>query len=144
MKKLRVGVVYGGRSGEHEVSVTSAGSIFKHIDRDRYEPVAIRIEKDGRWTLPDQPPLALTAAEVIQKARTVAAAGESLGRGEPAVLTALIVVVAAQLAFTYVPAMQSVFETEAIPLADGALIVGIGVALLILVELPPLLEWNAW
>jgi magnesium-transporting ATPase (P-type) len=55
--------------------------------------------------------------------------------GTPAVLTALVVVVAAQLAFTYVPAMQSVFETEAIPLRDGALIVGIGVALLILVEI---------
>ena len=51
MKKLRVGIVYGGRSGEHEVSVTSAASIFKHIDRTRYEPVAIRIEKDGRWTV---------------------------------------------------------------------------------------------
>jgi D-alanine-D-alanine ligase len=89
VKKLRVGVVYGGRSGEHEVSVTSAGSIFKHIDRDRYEPVAIRIDKDGQWTLPDQPPMALTAAEVIQKARVSTVAGESLGRGEPAVLTAL-------------------------------------------------------
>ena len=52
MKQLRVGVVYGGRSGEHEVSVASAASIFKHIDRARYEPVPIRIEKDGRWTLP--------------------------------------------------------------------------------------------
>ena len=71
------------------MSVTSAGSIFKHIDRERYEPVAIRIEKDGRWVLPDQPPLALTAAEVIQKARTAATTAESLGGGEPAVLAAL-------------------------------------------------------
>ena len=69
MKKLRVGVVYGGRSGEHEVSVTSAASIFKHIDRTRYEPIPIRIEKDGRWTLADRPPMALSAAEVIQQAR---------------------------------------------------------------------------
>ena len=52
MKKLRVGVIYGGRSGEHEVSVASAASIIKHLDRTRYEPVPIRIEKDGRWTLP--------------------------------------------------------------------------------------------
>ena len=98
---MRVGIVYGGRSGEHEVSVTSAGSIFKHIDRKKYEPVAIRIEKDGRWSLPDQPPLALTAAEVIQQAKpatfapkNAASAGQApsaqvLGGGEPAVLDAL-------------------------------------------------------
>jgi D-alanine-D-alanine ligase len=81
--------VYGGRSGEHEISVTSAGSIFKHIDRQRYEPVAIRIEKDGRWTLPDQPPMALTAAEVIKHAKTAGSSAKDLGGGEPAVLTAL-------------------------------------------------------
>jgi D-alanine-D-alanine ligase len=51
------------------VSVTSAASIFKSIDRSRYEPVPIRIEKDGRWTLADRPPTALSAAEVIQQAR---------------------------------------------------------------------------
>lgn len=84
-----MGIVYGGRSGEHEISVTSAGSIFKHIDRQRYEPVAIRIEKDGRWTLPDQPPLALTAAEIIQQAKTATATGQGLAGGEPAVLGAL-------------------------------------------------------
>jgi D-alanine-D-alanine ligase len=89
VNKLRVGIVYGGRSGEHEISVTSAGSIFKHIDRGQYEPIAIRIEKDGRWTLPDQPPMALTAAEVIQQAKTAAVKSQGLGGGEPAVLAAL-------------------------------------------------------
>ena len=52
MKKLRVGVIYGGRSGEHEVSVASAAAVFKNLPRSRYEPVAIRIDKDGRWSLP--------------------------------------------------------------------------------------------
>ena len=80
MKKLRVGVIYGGRSGEHEVSVTSAASIFKHIDRTRYEPVPIRIEKDGRWTLADRPPAALSAAEVIQQARVSQARPARAGR----------------------------------------------------------------
>ena len=89
MKKLRVGIVYGGRSGEHEVSVTSAGSIFKHIDRQQFEPVAIRIEKDGRWTLPDSPPLAVPAAAVIQKARTAASGGAALGGGDAAILSSL-------------------------------------------------------
>ena len=51
MKKLRVGVVYGGRSGEHEVSIASAASIFRHLDRSRYEPVPIRIDKDGLFSL---------------------------------------------------------------------------------------------
>jgi D-alanine-D-alanine ligase len=67
--KLRVGIIFGGRSGEHEVSVTSAASIFKYIDREKYDPVAIHIAKDGRWTLPDKPPTALSAADVIQQAR---------------------------------------------------------------------------
>ncbi len=89
MKKLRVGIVYGGRSGEHEVSVTSAGSIFKHIDRGKYEPIGIKIEKDGAWSLPDQPPMALTAAQVIQQARAAAVKSLALGGGEPAVLGAL-------------------------------------------------------
>jgi D-alanine-D-alanine ligase len=66
MKKLRVGVIYGGRSGEHEVSLASAAAVFKHLDPARYEPVAIRIEKDGRWSLPDAPPQLESAAEVIQ------------------------------------------------------------------------------
>ena len=76
MGKLRVGVIYGGRSGEHEVSVTSAASIFCHIDRARYDPVPIRIEKDGRWTLAAREPTELSAAGVIQQAR-VGAAGRS-------------------------------------------------------------------
>jgi len=80
VKKLRVGIIYGGRSGEHEVSVTSAASIFKHIDRNRYEPIPIRIEKDGRWTLAEKPPLALSAADVIQQARVAHARPIRAGR----------------------------------------------------------------
>ncbi len=62
-------MIHGGRSGEHEVSLASAAAVFAHLDRDRYEPIAIRIEKDGRWTLADRPPTALSAADVIQQAR---------------------------------------------------------------------------
>ena len=69
MKKLRVGVIYGGRSSEHEVSIASAAAVFKHLDRKRYQPMAIRIERDGRWTLADRPPTALAASEVIEHAR---------------------------------------------------------------------------
>jgi D-alanine-D-alanine ligase len=69
VKKLRVGVIYGGRSGEHEISVASAASVIKSLDRTRYEPLPIRIEKDGRWTIADKPPTATSAAEVIEQAK---------------------------------------------------------------------------
>jgi D-alanine-D-alanine ligase len=49
MKKLRVGVLFGGRSGEHEISLLSAASVFKAIDQNKYEVVPIGITKDGRW-----------------------------------------------------------------------------------------------
>jgi D-alanine-D-alanine ligase len=70
--KLRVGVIFGGRSGEHEVSIASAASIFKHLDRTKYEPVPIRIEKDGRWVLTDKAPTAISAAEVLKQRTTEA------------------------------------------------------------------------
>ena len=69
VKKLRVGVIYGGRSGEHEVSVASGASIIKNLDRTRYEPIPIRIEKDGRWNIADRAPTAISAAEVIEQAK---------------------------------------------------------------------------
>jgi D-alanine-D-alanine ligase len=73
VKRLRVGVLYGGRSGEHEVSLASAASVFANLDRTRYEPVPIRIEKDGRWALADKPPATMIAGEVIEQARLEAA-----------------------------------------------------------------------
>src|SRR5262245_15502932 len=65
VKKLRVGVIYGGRSGEHEVSLASAAAVFQNLDPARYEAIAVRIEKDGRWALPDRPPQLMRAADVI-------------------------------------------------------------------------------
>ena len=72
MPKLRVGVIYGGRSGEHEVSIASAASIFKHLDSSRYEPIPIRIDKDGRWALTGKAPTAISAGEVLQQSTTEA------------------------------------------------------------------------
>jgi D-alanine-D-alanine ligase len=48
-KKIRVGVLFGGRSGEHEVSLTSAASVIRALDPEKYEAVPIGISKDGRW-----------------------------------------------------------------------------------------------
>ena len=75
-----MGVLYGGRSGEHEVSLASAASVFAQLDRSRYEPVPIRIEKDGRWAIADRPPAAMSAAEVIEQARLDAARPRGGGR----------------------------------------------------------------
>ncbi len=49
MKKLRVGILFGGRSGEHEVSLLSAASVFNAIDKTKFEVVPIGITKEGRW-----------------------------------------------------------------------------------------------
>ncbi len=73
-------MLYGGRSGEHEVSLASAAAVFANLDRNRYEPVAIRIEKDGRWALADKPPIATSAADVIEQSRAEAARHIRSGR----------------------------------------------------------------
>src|SRR5580658_5669580 len=52
-KKLRVGILFGGRSGEHEVSLLSAASILKAIDRKKFDVVPIGITKDGHWVAAD-------------------------------------------------------------------------------------------
>src|ERR1700683_1075763 len=49
MKRLRIGVLFGGRSGEHEVSLASAASVIRALDPEKYEAVPIGISKDGRW-----------------------------------------------------------------------------------------------
>jgi len=48
-KRLRVGILFGGRSGEHEVSLQSAASVLKFIDREKFDVVPIGITKEGRW-----------------------------------------------------------------------------------------------
>jgi D-alanine-D-alanine ligase len=69
MKRLRIGVIYGGRSGEHEISIASAAAVVSNLDRDRYETVPLYIDRDGRWTIADRPPTAASAADVIGRAR---------------------------------------------------------------------------
>jgi len=50
-KRLRVGVLFGGRSGEHEVSLASAASVIRGLDPAKYEPVPIGITKEGHWRI---------------------------------------------------------------------------------------------
>lgn len=102
-KKLRIGILFGGRSGEHEVSLISAASVISALDPQKYEVVPIGIAKDGRW-------LAGTAAHkmlppVAESAQGKPALGEVLRSGESVILSADPNVAA------LVPATQSRTET---------------------------------
>jgi len=66
MHKPRVGVLFGGRSGEHEVSLLSAASVLNAIDKDKYEVVPIGITKDGRWLTAENAENLLTGKLVIE------------------------------------------------------------------------------
>jgi D-alanine-D-alanine ligase len=74
-RKLRVGVIFGGRSGEHEVSLLSAASILKAIDRDKFDVTPIGITKEGRW-------LAAADAHALLK-NSGGAEGRHLRAGDP-------------------------------------------------------------
>nr|HID13965.1 D-alanine--D-alanine ligase A [Anaerolineae bacterium] len=62
-RKIRVGVIFGGRSGEHEVSLVSARSVMNAMDKEKYEIVPIGITKDGRWIAGGDPMRALQAGD---------------------------------------------------------------------------------
>ncbi|MBN1272767.1 MAG: D-alanine--D-alanine ligase [Candidatus Aminicenantes bacterium] len=56
MKKICVGLLFGGRSAEHEISLLSARSIFNQLDKNKYNPLLIYIDTHGRWTVTDSIP----------------------------------------------------------------------------------------
>jgi len=74
MKKLRVGILFGGRSGEHEVSLLSAASVFNAIDKNKYDVVPIGITKEGCW---------VTAGDAEQLLKGEAAGQSHLRAGDP-------------------------------------------------------------
>lgn len=53
MTKLRVGVIFGGKSAEHEVSLQSAKNILDAIDKDKFDVTLLGIDKQGQWHLND-------------------------------------------------------------------------------------------
>jgi len=75
MKKLRVGILFGGRSGEHEVSLLSAASVLNAIDKDKYEVVPIGITKHGRWVTSGDAQRLLTGNPAGGDARRTASTG---------------------------------------------------------------------
>ena len=76
-KKLRVGILFGGRSGEHEVSLLSANSILKAIDRKKFDVVPIGITKTGRWLTGD-------GAQALLAGEIAGASGSAIGAGTEA------------------------------------------------------------
>ena len=79
IKKIKVGLIFGGRSGEHEVSFCSASSIIKAIDKDKYTVVPIGITKEGRWISPQDSELALQSGRIEGK-NTVILLNDPSGR----------------------------------------------------------------
>jgi D-alanine-D-alanine ligase len=77
-KKIRIGVIFGGRSGEHEVSVRSARSVIEAIDRERYEVTPIAITKEGRWLSPAESARRLPESAKRLLPETVSSAEEAL------------------------------------------------------------------
>ena len=59
MRKIKVGVIFGGRSGEHDVSLMSATSVLKAMDKNKYEVIPIGITTEGRWITEGDPLLQL-------------------------------------------------------------------------------------
>ncbi|HEV2121937.1 MAG TPA: D-alanine--D-alanine ligase A, partial [Chloroflexota bacterium] len=59
-RKIRLGIIFGGRSGEHEISLMSANSILRAVDKDKYEVVPIGITKTGKWLPPSRAQALLT------------------------------------------------------------------------------------
>jgi D-alanine-D-alanine ligase len=62
-RKIRLALLYGGRSAEHQVSVVSARSVIEALDPERFEVVPVGITRDGSWVLPDVPPAELVAPD---------------------------------------------------------------------------------
>ena len=75
-ERLRVGVLFGGRSGEHEVSLQSAKSVIDAMDPERYEVVPIGITKEGRWLASSDATLLLPEAVMREADRSVALFGD--------------------------------------------------------------------
>jgi D-alanine-D-alanine ligase len=79
-RKIKVGVVFGGRSGEHEVSLVSAKGIINAMDKEKYEVVPIGITKEGRWIASGDPMKALEAG-TPEKSVPAALLGDPSQRG---------------------------------------------------------------
>jgi D-alanine-D-alanine ligase len=82
-KRLRVGVVFGGRSGEHEVSVASAASVMEALDKTKYDVVPIGIAHDGRWLAGADPRRLIAGAAMEDAGAADSGVREVVVTGDP-------------------------------------------------------------
>ncbi len=80
-KKLKVGVIFGGRSGEHEVSLRSAESVINALDQSKYEVIPIAITKQGKWLASSKATNLLPSAVIETADQHVAIFGDPTKRG---------------------------------------------------------------
>jgi len=80
-RRIRVAIVFGGRSGEHEVSLVSAQGIIKAVDKKRYEVLPIGITKEGQWIAGGDPMRALQSGMAAGESRPAALLGDPSQRG---------------------------------------------------------------
>jgi D-alanine-D-alanine ligase len=118
-KRVRVGVIFGGRSGEHEVSLRSAESIMRAIDRDKYDVLPIGITKEGRWIAGGDPLKALKAGG--EGAVTAALIGEP---GDPTI-KALQPVDSSTQSLTSIAAVDVIFPVLHGPYGEDGTVQGL-------------------
>lgn len=111
MTKVRVGVLFGGRSGEHEVSLLSAASVINAIDKNKYEVVPIGITKDGRW-------VSSSDAERLLQGHAPAASPAHLRAGDPQATTAAAVLQRGEAVL--VPPVPAAQHTSLLPFQTDA------------------------
>ena len=112
MKKLRVGIVFGGRSGEHEVSLLSAASVLQAIDKKKYDVQLIGITKDGRW---------LTANDAAHLLPEAVGGAHHLRAGDPeATAGAALLEYGQEVTVSPVPAHEEQSENSLVTLRASA------------------------
>jgi D-alanine-D-alanine ligase len=119
MAKLRVGILFGGRSGEHEVSLLSAASVLNAIDKTKYEVIPIGITKEGRWLTAEHAERLLTGTAPVTDQKHLRAGDPEATPGAAVLATGESVVVPPEPARR--EAGMAPFQTDAKSLSDAGL-----------------------
>src|SRR3989304_10315636 len=84
-KRLKVGIIFGGKSAEHEVSINSAQNVMRALDKNKYEVVPLGISKEGRWLTRGDPLKVLTGGQTsmpqLLESGYQVVDGQTTGRG---------------------------------------------------------------
>jgi len=111
-KKQRVGILFGGRSGEHEVSLLSAASILKAIDRSRFDVVPIGISKTGRWLMGEDAQALLNGTRLPKAAGRKASVGSVALCPEPGRMSSVGVGLSANSVDILFPVLHGTFGED--------------------------------